>query len=300
MATKKILLLMMLCASWARGAGVAGQPGAFARVGVGARAAALGNAFGALAEGPTAVYWQPAALSSQRGLGLSSMVSALSLGRRFNYVGLAWGPSATTRWGGIGVGWLNFSLGDDFEGRVSDSAGYYSFSDQQNLYLVAWGLPLTTWMDLGLTGRIYQRQLERFSATGAGGDVGLLLRPLSRLKISAHASDLGSVLTWSTGYEEKFPWTLRSGAALALWRDRINLTGQISQTQARDAEAMAGLELWPVSLLALRAGIDARGISVGGGVSLKVKTFQLGLDYSLAEDPIKEGNVQKISIELLF
>lgn len=300
MGTRAILISCLCLARLAQAAGVAGQPGAFARAGVGARAAALGNAFGALAEGASATYWQPAALAEQKGASLSSMVASLSLGRSFNYVGAAWGPRTASRWGGVGMGWVNFSLGDDFEGRATDSAGYYSFSDQQSLYLLSWGLPLTRWMAFGATGRLYQRQLERFSAFGSGTDLGLLLRPWRGIRLSVHASDLGSQLTWSTGYDERFPWTLRASLATALWSEKLKLLGQLSQTQARDPEGMAGIELWPIHLLALRVGVDRQGFSLGGGAALALATFGLRLDYSLAEDPLKQGNVQKISLEMSF
>ncbi|PCI40668.1 MAG: hypothetical protein COB53_00650, partial [Elusimicrobia bacterium] len=55
------LFLSMLCASPADAFlnNVGGASAQFLRIGVGTRAAGLGEAYGPIAEGPDAIYWNP-------------------------------------------------------------------------------------------------------------------------------------------------------------------------------------------------------------------------------------------------
>ena len=62
------LLLIALSASFARAfqTNVGGEGAQFLEIGAGARALGMGEAYGPLAEGPEAIYWNPAGLAQQR------------------------------------------------------------------------------------------------------------------------------------------------------------------------------------------------------------------------------------------
>jgi len=65
--------------------------GAFMRMGLGARANAMGNAFTGIAEGPVAAYYNPAGIPFLETRQLMLSYRFLSLDRNFNYIGFATG-----------------------------------------------------------------------------------------------------------------------------------------------------------------------------------------------------------------
>jgi len=67
-----ILILLSYAASSFAGGGAGGTGANFLKIGAGARAVAMGEAFTGLADDTTAVYWNPAGLALIRGMGLTS------------------------------------------------------------------------------------------------------------------------------------------------------------------------------------------------------------------------------------
>ena len=316
LSLRPCLLLLLLFASsrpaWS--AAEAGQPGGYLRAGVGARAGALGNAYAALAEGPEAVYWNPAGLAWDQRPSLNTMVSTLSLNRQFNYAGLvlAWdadAPTGTARRtqlpptrgaGAWGLGWISFSLGDDFEGRTDDTASFYTFGDRQNAYLLSTGRSLFPWLALGATAKFYERSLDQFKASGGGLDVGALLLLGGQVRLGIQAQDLASHITWSTGYDERLPLTLRTNLAAWAWKDRLLFTGQLEGVEGRQLTFGVGSELKIAQLLAGRIGWQKDGLTLGGGISLELGRLRGNLDYAYLPDPLAQGNTQRLSLGISF
>lgn len=307
-----IALILGVCAVPAWPAAQAGQAGAYLRAGVGARAAAMGDAAVALAEGPDAGYWNPAALALARRPAIASSLSVLSLGRQYNTAALllSWDPNDPPEPGSFslaqrsglgswGFTWLGFSLGDDFEGRQSDSASYYRFSDRQSAYLFSHGRPLTRWLAVGASLKLYDRVLETYTASGFGLDVGalILLGPSVRLGLSG--GDLFSRLRWSTGYEERMPVLLRSSLSAELWR-RLRLAAQLSAVEGQSWTPGLGLEWEAFKGVLGRAGWQTDGFTVGAGLRLPLKTLQLQLDYAFLPDPLQQGATQRFEIDINF
>jgi hypothetical protein len=309
-----ILSLILIPASSLNAGAEAGQPGGYLRAGIGARAAALGNAYTAIAEGPEAVYWNPAGLAWEQRPGLNTMVSTLSLNRQFNYAGvvLAWDADAPTvnarrplfpatrGLGAWGLGWLDFSLGDDFEGRSSDTASFYAFGDRQNAYLFSHGRSLFPWWAVGVTAKLYQRHLDSFEAVGGGADVGMTLLLGPQVRLSVQAQDLASRLTWSTGYEERMPLVLRASLAAWAWKDRLLLATQVESVAGRQLSFGIGLETRFARVLAARAGWQKDGPTLGGGLNLELARMRGTLDYAYLPDPLQLGNAQRISLGISF
>lgn len=308
------ILLFFLCLLQASlwPAAEAGQPGGYLRAGLGARAAALGDAMAAAIEGPDAGYWNPAALALARRPALASSLSLLSLGRQFNTAALqlAWDPAEPPGPGRfslaqrVGVGgwaltWLSFSLGDDFEGRRVDSASFYLFSDRQSAYLLSHGRPLNSWLAVGAGLKFYGRVLETFSASGTGLDLGALILLGPRWRLGVSGGDLFSRLSWSTGFEERMPVVLRSSLSARLW-PRIQVMAQAMAVEGRSWDGSLGLELEPLNGLFARMGWKEDGFTVGAGLDLPLNAWQLKLDYAYLPDPLQQGEAQRIELQIFF
>jgi hypothetical protein len=310
-----LMLLFILCTRQAHAAAEAGQPGAYLRAGVGARAAAMGNAYAALAEGPDAVVWNPAGLALSRRPGLASTYNLLSLGRQFSYAGLvlAWEPQNSPATplasfpmainrsvGAWGLGWLSFSLGNDFEGRVADTSSYYTFGDRQSAYLLSHGRALLPWLAVGGTFKLYERVLERYSARGQGLDLGILMLLGENIRLGVTSGDLFANLRWNTEFEDKFPAQIRANLAAFTWKRRLTITGQVESVEGKQVSLGAGAELKLFQVLNGRVGWQKDGPTFGGGLSLDLAQIHGQVDYAFLPDPLRQGDAQRFSLEIYF
>jgi hypothetical protein len=290
----------------------AGQPGAYLLAGVGGRAGAMGNAYAALAEGPEAVYWNPAALALGGPPALASTYNILSLGRQSDDAELQWSALGSTGtagsfpmdlnrgWGSWGLGWMGFSLGDDFEGRVSDTPGFYTFGDHEDEYALAHGRALLPWLALGVGLKLYDQTLSNYTAHGEGLDLGslVLLGPWARLAVTAN--DLFSNFTWSTGDVERFPITLRASLAASTLGGALTMAFQAESVQNLVPDYSVGVEGRVFRFFRLRAGLQQYGFTFGGGASVPVAKMDCSLDYAYMPDPLDQGSQQRFSLDLSF
>jgi len=95
---------------------LAGQPGAFLRMGVGARALGMGSAYVAFADDATSVYWNPAAIARKPCIQMGAMFSRLPLDQRHNFLSVA-GPGRFAAWG---ISWIGFGV-TGIEARSSNT-----------------------------------------------------------------------------------------------------------------------------------------------------------------------------------
>lgn len=214
----------------------------FMRIGVGARPAAMGNAYVALANDVAAFYWNPAGLTETSRLTLAFEHVPLFHGlAHFNTAGatLSLKPGIA-----VGVGWLRLGVDDipryaPLQGNRLDrlTTGHYRstgqhegyFSDVEDAIVVALGkkikfdlgiglkprmLVLPVEVSIGLSGKFINQKLDDKTGTGQGLDAGLLLRLVSRnedrgeaqswLGCSAVVRDLSrTTIAWNTNSNHK-------------------------------------------------------------------------------------------------
>src|SRR5262245_18696395 len=120
--------LTMLVTSHAQEAGKSGL--AFLKIGVGSRAAALGEAYTALADEPSAIYWNPAGLRSVSGTQLAFTHLSWLENIKHDFMAISFPGFG----GKIGLAFTMQSL-PDFELRDKPSAEPVSTLDARDLAL---------------------------------------------------------------------------------------------------------------------------------------------------------------------
>ena len=278
--------------------GTAGLPGAFLRMGMGARAAGMGRAFTAVADDPSALYWNPAGLVRQDVTELMGSYAFLSMDRRRQVGALVLPLKA---WGTLGAGWTSLGIGD-VEGR--DAAGRVTgtFSSEETAYFVSWGVPMTPFLDVGVTGKIITHSLEEYRSEGFGWDAGLLFQPVPYLRIGAVLQDVSTRVSWDTqsGLEETYPTVQRVGAALQPPNFPLILSVDYERIGDLDNRVHAGVELSLLPSVGLRAGYDDGAIQFGASVDVATSLGHFRTDYSVGEDPIDRTYVHRLSFHVVF
>ncbi|MCD6154378.1 MAG: PorV/PorQ family protein [Candidatus Verstraetearchaeota archaeon] len=253
---------------------LAADAGSFLRIGVGARALGMGGAFVALADDPTAIYWNPAGLASLKSGELASMyTNQFGLGAHLSFVAFSqpWGEKKD--WA---VGIVNLSLGQipitdlDEHGRPV-VIGYTGSSESALLLAYAQTLFRSS---LGFTIKGIRQALADESSLGFGIDLGAKVPLFENLSVGAILRT--GFVNWSTGEKVVFPAQVILGIAYRPFPKFI-VTSDAGLQTGRRMEVHVGAEYWLIPQLALRMGLDKGKLAAGAGFVIK----QFKLDYAL-------------------
>lgn len=190
----------------------------FLEIGVGARALSLAGAYTSLAEGVTALYWNPAGIaeieSATAGFSLANLYEGLDITHSFVGGALPMGSA-----GAIGITLTQFSSGDIErtteafpEGNDPSVGATYSYvGTAAGLY---YGRRLTDRLGLGIGVKFVTEGIDNAKANYVGIDLGTKFRTgLYGTHIAASLSNLGTSGRFSGSAVERFSFDeFRPGA----------------------------------------------------------------------------------------
>lgn len=253
---------------------LAADAGSFLRIGVGARALGMGGAFVAVANDPTAIYWNPAGLASLKSSEIASMyTNQFGLGAHFSFLafGQPWGEKK-----GWAIGFVNLSLGQipitglDENGRPV-VIGYIGSSESS--LLLAYGQTLFG-SALGITVKGIRQTLANESSVGLGIDLGARILFIQNFSLGVIVKN--GFVNWSTGERVVFPAQAILGVAYHPF-SRLTLAFDAGLQSGRRIELHTGVEYLIIPQLALRLGLDRGKLTAGAGFAIR----QFELDYAL-------------------
>jgi len=272
---------------------------AFLKLGVGARAMGLGSAYVALADDPTAIYWNAAGLASLTGTQVTAMHNEWiqDFRQEFAAVGTRLGP------GSFGASFSGF-YSSEFERRdeTGTLTGHFGFND---LALSGgYGVHIVKGLGAGVALRYVREMIDQETADALLADVGAQYRlKESGVTFGAAVQNLGSSAKFIS---ESFPMprTMRLGAAfthdLHALQGRGTLTAEYRKARDDDGHFHIGGEYVYRDHLALRAGgkfgYDDEHVSFGLG--LMKDWFRL--DYALAPFTSDLGTTHFFSVTGAF
>ncbi len=214
--------------------------GEFLKQPVGARALGMGSAFVALADDPSAVYWNPAGLTFAS-MHVVAAEHAEQFGKLINHDFFAFMQPVGETAGGhpqaVGFGFIrsavdNIAIRDkapedlipDVEFEDSNQNGRWDFdpndpagserlymenipvrfdSEAEMAFLLAYARNLRSDLAIGGTAKIIRQSLPGNSSFGIGADLGLLYTPAAALSAGLRISDVTTtLLSWDSGRRE--------------------------------------------------------------------------------------------------
>jgi len=315
--------IAILLLAWPTFAGTnGGLGGAFTRIGAGARAKAMGNAFVAVAEGPSAVYFNPAALSFGEKREFTATLSRMALDRSLDYLAFSTplrpkaGPEKKAVKAGVGLGWLHAGVGDidsrDFDGNPLETIDMSS-----NLFLFSFGMQFHEKFGAGLTAKVIYESFGKIgtddaavNGDGFGVDFAAFAKPIEYLTVGAQIKDISSKTTWNTSNywsqgsskEDKWPMQYRIGAAYQRWGCLAAMDFESSEES--DTRLHAGLEgtydISPKQSVAGRIGYDDGAATFGVGLGFAVWKIHSTLDFTYILEDIAPDDATAISWGVQF
>ncbi len=311
---RAILFVLIIIPTFLFSGSNGGYAGAFLRMGLGARSLALGNAGAAGQAGGYSFYYNPALSGFLEDRVLSISSSAMSLDRRFNYIGFSMKvpPDA-----GFSAGWINSGVNDfqstnsigEFTGEIAHSinAAYFNFARQFGSRLAA-GLSIKyIWESLGFGN-------DKYSSGGWGWDFGILYRATDDLNLALVVRDVASKLKANTGdlFEfgtttiDNFPVLYVAGVRYTTPLDWLIVLYDFEMSDKESYKNHLGFEAIYQEAVALRIGYDNDRITAGTGINFKAlnKNSLLGrlgqLDYAFQPSILDEGSNHIFSWQIFW
>ncbi len=287
-----ILLLLFLIPELAWGQAKTGTAGAqFLELGVSARAVGMGNAFLAVADDASAIYYNVAGLTqlSQREIILTHVDYPADI--TYDFGGLAY---PLTKLGGVlGLGFYFLNAGDMDITTPHDplpgtewSSGQ-TFSAKEYAVSLSYGRRLTERFSIGTTLKLIDELYEEERATGWAADIGTMYNTGFRnFKIGMVMSNFGSDLKFIQE-EYPLPITFKFGVSMEVIKlgDHKALVDlELGHPNDNLEKFNGGVEYLFQDLLALRigsqSGYDTGDISVGAGIKVPFyNKTKLKVDY---------------------
>ncbi|MFQ5708368.1 MAG: hypothetical protein ACE5HO_13005 [bacterium] len=281
-----------------------GTAGAFLRVGIGARAKAMGDAYTALAKGIEASYYNPAGLPFLQHKELMTSLRVLSLDRQFTFVGLAVPirPKSKNKKsvmdGGFSLSWIHAGVGD-IDGRDSNGQPLGDFSNSENAFVFSFALSPAKVLSFGLSVKYLLNRFpdvgtdgKTISATGVGLDFGGLLSPFDWLTLGISVKDINSKYTWNTkdlfgdrGSQviNEFPTRVRSALAVRVPHVQgLTVALDYEDSKELDSKVHFGAEKVLQQDFVVRAGIDDGALTAGGAYLFELFGKMSQLNYAFA------------------
>lgn len=300
------ILVAALAAAQVAGAADAGSSAAaFLKIGVGARAVGMGEAQAAAAEGPEALYWNPAGLAVDSRRAVSFTHNEWLDDVRYEYLGISY-PL-------FNLGTIGFSAGRVGMGKLvgRDEEGNYTgdFGASDMALSLGYGRRFFNFLAVGAAAEYISSKIEDESASAFAGSVGVVADlPLPGLAAGVSASNIGGEMKF-IDKGDPLPLAVRGGLAylLPLGGETNELMVAVDGVKFNDRDDVmvnTGVEYWFMKTIAARAGYkgnyDQDGLT--GGLGFRYSpAANLGLlaDYAYADMGVF-GATHRITVGMQF
>jgi long-subunit fatty acid transport protein len=279
-----------------------GTTGAVAlEIPVNPRAIAMGQAFTAVADDSSAVYWNPAGLNQMQGSELLAEYDVFINTVTYNYLNGAFklGNDLTM---GFGLKLLGSGLENIINSSGAATGG--TFGETYYDIDIAAAYRLSYSLDIGITAKYITETLGTTSASTFAVDLGLMYKtPIPHLKLALDLQNLGPGIAF-VQVSDPLPLIFKIGAAYQMFDDDFTMDLDVDFPNDNVVSTSLGGEYWYKNTLVGRLGyefqgsIDQNQLGVGGeaglylGAGIKVSLFKtyFSFDYAWTDQGILGSN----------
>lgn len=307
-----ILLLFAAISGGLASEGDGGYAGAFLRMGMGARAKAMGDAFTAIPEDAIAAFYNPALLPHLKTRQALVSFAFLPLDRKLDYIGYAQAlqprvaeeESARPLRAGFSVAWVHAGV-DQIDGRDMSGNHIGYFSNSEHAFYLSFALSPAQFLSVGISGKVLYNRFPKIAqedkaitSRGFGMDIGAFVTPFTNLMIGVTLKDNLSKYTWNTdklwdrgtSTTYQFPRVLRSGVAYRIPQEWLLVAFDVEQSKLQNPRYHFGMEFSYPNIGALRLGIDHDRPTMGVGFFAHVFGKNVKISYGFVDQKEAPGS----------
>jgi hypothetical protein len=305
-------------------------PGAFSRIGFGARGIGFGNAMSSVMNGELVSYYNPAVTPFQENNSFLAGYSFLTIDRGLNFLSYtrkfdfysAADTNAQTRkprtTAGLSIGVLNSGV-SSIDGRDNNGLSTGDLSTSENQFFMGLAATVSEKLSLGVNIKYYYYKLyEDINANSLGFDIGALYRVNENFNVSLVISDINSAYKWDTApiydqngvtTEDKFPTLRKIGVSYR--NTEIGILGAIEfeNSSVQTNILRAGVEYNIYDQFYIRGGIDQFNLdnldwpvvpSLGFSFYKAFSGLVVGVDYAFQYEQFSGDGRNIIGINFNF
>ena len=291
--------------------------GEFMRMGMGARAMGMGNAYTAVEGDVYSSYYNPAGLSTMNNRQMAISFRYLSMDRHFKDIafGSKIGPEAS-----FAFSWINAGT-DDIVGRDLNGNPTGSLADSRNAFAITFSKNINSYVSVGVNAKMAYWKLEDDDARAFGFDLGVLVRPFHNFTASFVTRDISSRFMWrSTRWkesmgdidgqplekEDKFPLYYTAGISYKAFGDKLLLASTLEIIEDNPIGLDLGASYQYKNTFTLRTGIynyttsdELASGAFTAGFTVRV-TGSISLDYAYNSDPLENDSIHCFSLVMTY
>jgi len=301
------------------------MPGAFSRMGFGARGMGMANAMSAITDGNISSYYNPALSAFQEGNSFQTSYSVLSLDRSLNFLNFTkkfqFGSRDNLefqRTAGISIGIINSGV-SNIEERNSSGEKTGDISTSENQFFFGLSNRFSKKFAVGVNFKFYYYSLyEEISSTSLGFDVGALYMIDENFTVSAMISDINSKYKWDTtdlwgsgGRNSQERFSLLKKVGLSYWskESKIKAAIELESSNAETNFLRVGVEYNIFQELFIRGGVDKMNISntefparpsAGFSYVFQRGSIKFSVDYAFIVDPYAPQDQHIVGVNFIF
>lgn len=306
----------------------------FLKIGVGPRAAAMGDALVALNDDASALYWNPAGIAYVRKNELLMQTTSWIADTKLHFLGIVF---PVGEFGTFGASVDYFTSGDMEETTVLQPDGTGRSFNTSDLALgVSYARRLTDRFSVGVTLKYVSESLSRETAEAVAMDIGSVYTTsfLNNLRLGISLSNLGgsmkvdgpdlivshdvapdvptnktvdaSLATQSWD----LPLTFRIGIGTYVFSHEgasLSLEAAVNDTRDYEPRYNVGSELAITVVgeqrvmfrLGYKGNYDEEGLTAGGGILVNLAGFDFRMDYGYANFS-RLGDIHRYAVSILF
>lgn len=305
------------------------KPGAFSRIGFGARGIGMGNAMSAITQGNLVSYYNPAIAPFQQNNSLQTGYSFLSLDRSLNFLSFTrkfdfYSSKDTSEdrqprgTAGISAGIINSGV-SRIDGRDNNGLQTKELSTSENQFFLSVSNRFSKKLSIGIAVKFYYYKLyEEVTSNGFGLDIGALYKLNDNWNISLMIADVNSKYSWDTSpiygqsglsTTDEFPLLKKIGVSYFNPELKILSAIEFENSNAGTNIIRAGIEYNIYEGLFLRGGIDQFNLndvdalfkpSLGFSYSRAFDSWIIGVDYAFMIEQYSSSDRHIIGLSFNF
>jgi type IX secretion system protein PorV len=292
--------------------------GQFLKIGMGARAVGMGEAYVALANDAEALYWNPAGLVLIEKPSVIFSYTNWLVGTQLQFIGATYKLDANNALG-VAITYLSSDeMNETTEFQQLGTGRTFSYSDF--LIGLTYARYMTNQFSFGFTTKFMQETVFDLTMRAVLFDLGIYydvgwgstrfavvmsnfgqdMRPTGSFKVQTLDNEFKKVDSFQSFPP---PILLRIGIAGEIYEDeshKITASVQLSHPNDNTENLNFGLEYWLFNKFALRAGFktirEEEKYSVGFGLKLPISVADFRLDYALT-DFGRLGFVNRLAVQ---
>lgn len=281
----------------------------FLKIGIGARAIAMGEAFVGVANDVNTIYWNPAGLGLLKKQEATFMYNEGFMGIKSGFIGYAYpaesGSASVPSGKEIGTfgGSITYLNTGTIVGRNNIGQKTADFTGIDMAVCLGYSREIIERMWIGVGIKYISEIIESIQGTGFAIDISGLIQPFKEeeFKLGFNLQNIGTTMRF-VSEDTPLPFNIKVGAGYTLFNRSLTIALDVNKPVKDPMYVNLGAEYWFKGLIALRAGYTfdskyERKVGITGGIGIKYQGYQIDYAFMPFDDL---GSTHRISLLVKF